>query len=314
MDVSALEAASRALEKSLDFWGAMLLVATCLVVIGLVFEYWHEIRGFIGEVTRPAAAFPRTKFAEMTGAFLVTLGVAGELLFTYQASRVETKLRDNNYQIEAMLTKEAGDAKASANEAASAASRAKDDSGKATTAASNALLLASGARREADSFEKDIVSAKTQAAEAESHLADALQRAADAEKEVVRLNGMLADRQLTDLQLQLIAGKLSRYSGQEYTVTAYWESKESLGIANRIHASLQLAKWSYSAEGSKSQMLGGVIGVFVWTHPDADEATKEAADSLVDALNAEGIEAAREQQNPKNPKTDMININVGAKR
>jgi hypothetical protein len=61
-------------------------------------------------------------------------------------------------------------------------------------------------------------------------------------------------------------------------------------------------------------MLGGVVGVLVWTHPDAGESTKKAAASLIDALNAEGIEATPRLQNPKNAKTDMININVGAKR
>ena len=61
-------------------------------------------------------------------------------------------------------------------------------------------------------------------------------------------------------------------------------------------------------------MLGGVIGVQVWTHPDADPSTKLAASSLVDALNAEGIEAISKEQNPKNTKTNMIGLSVGAKR
>ena len=61
-------------------------------------------------------------------------------------------------------------------------------------------------------------------------------------------------------------------------------------------------------------LLGGEIGVLVWTHPDAGEKTKNAAASLIDALNAEGIEATPKLQNPQNPKSDMISVNVGAKR
>jgi hypothetical protein len=61
-------------------------------------------------------------------------------------------------------------------------------------------------------------------------------------------------------------------------------------------------------------MLGGVIGVLVMVHSDAGENTKKAAASLIDALNAEGIEAAPRLSEPKNPKSDMIWINVGAKR
>ena len=46
----------------------------------------------------------------------------------------------------------------------------------------------------------------------------------------------------------------------------------------------------------------------------ADERTKLATQSLIAALNAEGIEASARLQSPKNPKTNMININVGSKR
>ena len=96
----------------------MLLAATCLVVIGLVLEYWHEIKDFWVHVRWPIAAFPWNKFAAISGGVLVTLGVAGELAFTYMASRKESQLRENNHRIEALLTKEAGEAneRASKNE------------------------------------------------------------------------------------------------------------------------------------------------------------------------------------------------------
>ncbi len=91
--------------------------------------------------------------------------------------------------------------------------------------------------------------------------------------------------------------------GQEYEVTAYWESPESLNIANRIHtALLNGAKWKYNPDGGKSQMLGGQIGVQIWNHPDADESTKRAAAALIEALNSEGIAAVARQQNPNKPK------------
>lgn len=188
----------------------------------------------------------------------------------------------------------AGDALIKAGKAAQSLGKAEDEANQARAAASNALLLARSARQEADSFEKDIASAKEAATKAEAKL---------------------ADRTLTDKQVISVGTKLEAFRGQAYTVTAYWDSKESLGIANRIHLALKnVAGWSYSDEGSKGMMLGGEIGILVWTHPDAGEATKKAATSLTDALNAEGIETAQRLQNPKNPKTDMININVGAKR
>jgi len=188
---------------------------------------------------------------------------------------------------------QAKDALTEAGKAADSLGKAEDKANKAQTASSNALTLASRARQEADSFEKDITSAKEAAAKAEAKL---------------------ADRTLSDEQVRSIAAKLRVFAGQPYTVTAYWDSKESLGIANRIYSALLLAKWAYSDEGSKGMMLGGEIGVLVWTHPDAGENTKKAATALIDALNAQGIEATPKLQNPKNPKSDMISVNVGAKR
>lgn len=187
-----------------------------------------------------------------------------------------------------------GNALTRAQNAEKSLGKAENKASQAQAASSNAMSLARGARQEADSFEADIESAKKAAGEAEAKL---------------------ADRTLTDEQVLSIGTKLKAFSGQPYTVTAYWQSKESLGIANRIQIALQtVAGWSYSDEGSKGMMLGGVVGVVVWTHPDADEKTIRAANSLIEALNAEGIEAAPHQENAKSPKSNNIGVDVGAKR
>jgi hypothetical protein len=221
---------------------------------------------------------------ELSGSVIGSLGD--------KAEEADRKAREANTDSSTALS-QAKDAMAKAGKAEDSLGKAEDEANKSQTASSNALTLARGARQEADSFEKDIRSAKDAAAKAEAKL---------------------ADRTLTDEQVRSIVAKLGVFSGQAYTVTAYWDSKESLGIANRIHSALLLARWAYSDEGSKSMMLGGEIGVLVWTHPDAGESTKKASGSLIDALNAEGIEAAPRLQNPKNPKSDTISINVGAKR
>lgn len=183
---------------------------------------------------------------------------------------------------------QAEDALSKTGAAEGAMNEATNEALKAQTEASDALSLARGARQEADSFEHDIVSAKQQATEAESHLADALERATAAEKEAGAANEKLADRTLSDAQQQQIAQKLVMFAGQEYKVTAYWDSVESLGIANRIHQSLQMARWKYlpPPEGG-AMLLGGIVGVQVWHHPEADDSTKKAAQALIDALNSE---------------------------
>jgi hypothetical protein len=122
MDPSALQGVSKNLESSLDCWGRLLLVSTGVVVLGLLLEYWEPVQEFIAEWRK--SGFPWKWFMGLAGGFLITVGVAGELAFTYKASRVENKLRENNHQIEQLLNKEAGDAQRSADGASKAASAA----------------------------------------------------------------------------------------------------------------------------------------------------------------------------------------------
>jgi hypothetical protein len=100
---------------------------------------------------------------------------------------------------------------------------------------------------------------------------------------------IMSPRDLSDAQVAKIVSTLKQFSGQSWTVTAYWDSKEPLALANKIFASLTAAGWQYDDEGTKGVMLGGVEGVQVFIHPQANPRTKSAADALVGALRAEGI-------------------------
>jgi hypothetical protein len=180
---------------------------------------------------------------------------------------------------------------------------------------------AAEAKALAGGFERDIAVANQKSGEANeraAHLeveaAGQRQRAAEAEAKLIELQRTLADRSLTDSQAESILDKIKLFAGQEYAITAYWDSKESLGIANRINAILELAGWRYNPVGSKSFMLGGIVGIQVWTHPDASESTKQSAAALISALSNEGLAAEGRTQNPQNPRTDMINVNIGSKR
>jgi hypothetical protein len=269
--------------KIVGFLGLMLLAATCLVVIGLVFEYWPETIDFIEEVRRPAAAFPRKRFGEMVGAILVTLGVAGELWFTFQASRVETSLRDNNHQIEALLTKDAGDAKTSAGNAADAAVRAIGSAKEATSSASNAMTLASGARKEADSFEKDIVSAKTQAADAESHLAEAMRQAAEAKLELERFK---APRTLNLSQQADIRARLGKFGPHRVDVIIIGDAQEIANLAGMIVAAFPEG-WNVNV--FKAVSGPNVSGVLVGPHTGSDRNVNAATETLISVLQSNGI-------------------------
>jgi hypothetical protein len=147
MDPSALESVSRSLESSVDWWGVFILVSTLIVAAGLVVEYWEPVHEFIEECRRPAAALPWKKFWGLTGGILVTVGVFGEFWGAYRASRVETKLRDNNHKIEESLN-------VSAKSAADAADRAK-------ASGDEAKQKADAVSRQADDL-KDRLSAASQ--------------------------------------------------------------------------------------------------------------------------------------------------------
>jgi hypothetical protein len=60
-------------------------------------------------------------------------------------------------------------------------------------------------------------------------------------------------------------------------------------------------------------LLGGVEGVQVWMHPKASERAKAAAAALLKGLSNVGVAATAKEQNPQNPTTDKIDINVGTK-
>lgn len=165
-----------------------------------------------------------------------------------------------------------------------AAKRAEDS-------ASIAESVAHGARKEADSFERDIVSAKEKAANAELHLAGALTKAEKAERD---LDAYKALRALTDEQAESLIKALKPFGPQTFEVTPYWQSKESMGIANELAAILvKGAGWKLDQPKSWTGLMGGVVGVEVFTHPDADGATKQAADTVVSELLKDGIEATR---------------------
>jgi len=255
------------------------------------------------------------------GLLIIVVGIVAETYCEGRVSDIDALLRAHESDKITAAEDEAASATKNAGAAAFNAQIAKDSAKQAGIDAGTAKNLAAGARTEADAFERKIESAnKTAAAsaqvaaEAESHLAESLERAVSAEKEALQLKKQLADRTLSDKQVELIAGKLGKYGGQEYDVTAYWDSPESVGIANRVHLALQSAQWKFLPMTAWRALMGGLVGIKVDVHPNADDSTLKAARDLTLALQAEGLEAKLEMENPKNPKSNAISLSVGSKR
>ena len=116
--IQALEARADVLARWLVFW-------TALVVLGLMMEYGAEFAKWKPANVEHPHSFAWIWLCGKLGAILVVGGVAGEMYVASAAFRVETDLREKNHQNEAWLSKEAGDAKTSAEGAAVAAARAK---------------------------------------------------------------------------------------------------------------------------------------------------------------------------------------------
>jgi len=140
--------------------------------------------------------------------------------------------------------------------------------------------------------------------------ATALKEASQAQ---LALEKLKTPRSLTDDQLSSVIEALEPFAGQEFAITTYWDMKEPLAFANRLYEPLTRARWKYIKPDRATFLLGGIEGVQIWIHPDADPLTKQAREALLAALKGADIAVEQKEQNPSNPKTNLIELNVGTK-
>jgi len=308
MDLSALERSISNLERSLDSVELWLAVSTLLVVLGLILEYWHDVIELIALIkNRPP--FPWRKLQAMIGGVLVTVGVAGELALQFHASRIETGIRFQSHQIEAILSKgaaeankEAGlaraeaaasnltatgfeskiadsDARAKAAEAQVASAKAASLDAVARVAAAEARSVEASAKAEA--FRRDIAIANESAAKAEA-------RAAEASLELARFK---APRTLSPSQQASIGGRLRKLGSQRVDVILIGDAQEIGNVAGMIAAAIQRAGWTTTF--FKAISGPNSSGVFVGTHTGSNRNVNDAAEALIAVLESNGITCGR---------------------
>jgi hypothetical protein len=116
-----------------------------------------------------------------------------------------------------------------------------------------------------------------------------------------------------DEEVAQISASVKPFAPQQFEVTAYWDDKECMAIANRIYAALTLGGWEYLQPERGEMMLGGVIGVLVYVNPKADDKTKNASNTLSAALNEKHLDAELREQNDPTP-NNKIHLNIGTNR
>ena len=108
----------------------------------------------------------------------------------------------------------------------------------------------------------------------------------DARAELAKLQAQMADRQITETQVSQIAGTLTQFAGQEFSVGAV-QLREPRALAGRIRDTLKGAGWRDIHESD--EFYTPFDGVHVSRHPRAEETIQKAADALVMALKEAGI-------------------------
>ena len=141
-------------------------------------------------------------------------------------------------------------------------------------------------------------------------LAQANARAAEAH---LALEKYKAPRLLEAQEAQLLISQLRPFSGQKYEITTFWDVQEPLAFSNQLHNALQQSGWKLIPHENSPLLLGVLLGVQVWVHPNAPPSVTKAADSLVSALAASGAAPTLKQQDATTPNDSIIRLNVGTK-
>jgi hypothetical protein len=122
VDESALRTLLENLERSqsslhgwLEFWTTLVIVGVALEIIFVVWEYREDLHDFRRGIVHPPEKPITLRFVlGLFASVLIVVGVGGELYAGAKLERVETRIRGANDELYLLLSREAGDAKTSA--------------------------------------------------------------------------------------------------------------------------------------------------------------------------------------------------------
>ncbi len=265
----------------------------------------------------------------------LVVGVISTVLVVWMGNVKEEYLNRelaNSRERTASLEKQSGESKvaiskanADAAQSLATAKQAEANLAGANARAEEARADAAKAYSRSDEAKAESAKSLVKATEAQKHLAESNERAAQANERAAQakqkaaeaslaLEKYKAPRVLSHEEQQSMISTISKFAGQEYTVTTFWDLKEPLDFSNQLHHTLTASGWKYIPPGEGGAfLLGGLSGIQVWVHPDADASVKDAGNALVSVLAAIGQNPTLKLQNPKNPKSNKVNLNIGTK-
>ena len=291
--IRGLEASRSSLELWLDFWTALVVVGVALEFIVIFKEYLRELSDFRrGTIHPPEKPSFGLLLLALAGVSFVAVGVGGELYVNVKAGKVETKITVASDQLVALILKEAGDAKSSAQGAAIAASHATDSAGAANAVAGKAQMKANGVAAQAEKLNRELLltSAQLQAVE---------RKHAELEQSLENLAVCATPRVIRSWTTSAIGGPrtsvdpLKRYAGLQAEIE-FIPDAEARRAAYNIADSLREAGWKVAKLSVVDGIPDGVeVGSFMPPAPDKDASqdaiqayvqTQWAADEIADAL------------------------------
>jgi hypothetical protein len=143
--------------------------------------------------------------------------------------------------------------------------------------------------------------------------------------EIIALESRLAARTLTPKQQRAIADAIRQYSGIKFELGTYTHVPECAALTDQIGSALKNANWELQpVNGEPFSVLAGVVvtanayvcnGTGMQCSPDTPPQEDEAAEALVNALRAAGIDAAHapKQSLQVNPTRIAVAVYVGIK-
>jgi hypothetical protein len=279
----------------------------------------HRIERFRYKLVLPESRIEIAKLIAFVGWFLIVVGVAGEWYAGAKIDDLSARIQRCNEARLAEVTEQSGDANARATAAYERASENEKETAdtlkqaeQERADAAKSLAAAETARKEVEGFQLQIALANERASNAEKITAQLRKDAETEHLARVKLEQQLSWRIVTPQQAKKIAARLLPFAGQKFSAITYSSDAECLNFANELSPAILPGGWILDPDRKWEMLINLVVGIKLQIPDNAEPRTKEAAATLMDALNAEQMATSLETVKASEaPNPAVIKIVIG---